>query len=764
MEGADTALQQGVEELAYGKFDRAAARFQQLAEAEPEERSVYWYLGVALLLLGQEAEAQTTWMLAMMAGEPEQIEQWTGELVAVLRSQAEQQEQLGNTANAWALRQHLREIAPTDLSNLLHLLVRSTELPGFERSQLRDLVTDWEILPLLQTASETDGVIDSSLLLQTLERLLEVAPLEPVTLELTQVGLSRHPEPSAWVLMVLGAAIRIGYGIGQARLSVDYALLCLQAYPTDPNILSHLSGFYQRSNQHTKSIEIARQLYSLAETVPEQIIGAFILLRSLLKAGGHWSEIFVLLDQQADLIQALTDDSPANLPPEVMLQLVNSTFFQPYVRDSLALNRQSQNALQAFCQTCVEAYAGETIARYRQGFAQRPPRGDRPLRIGYVSHCLRRHSVGWLSRWLFQHHDRDRLEIYGYFWNYEPDASDDLQEWFLHNVTVARTFRCDGRAIAEQIFADEVDILVDLDSLTSDIGCEIMLLKPAPVQATWLGWDATGNPAIDYFIADPYVLPDYAEAHYREKLWRLPQTYIAVDGFEIGVPSLRRDQLNIPADAVVYWSGQSPFKRHPETVRSQLQIIKSVPNSYFLIKGIVSGEKAEAEAQWVEKYFLELAAEVGVDVERLRFLPEVALEAVHRADLGIADVVLDTYPYNGATTTMETLWMGIPIVTRAGEHFSSRNSYAMMQNVGITEGIAWSAEEYVEWGVKLGRSSELRQQIAWKLWKSRQTAPLWNARQFTREMETAYEGMWKEQAKRFSTPAPDAPGLDHELS
>lgn len=740
-EGENLAgLQQGIEELAVGELDRAAVLFQQLAEAEPENRSPYWYLGVALLLLGQEAEAQTTWMLAMVEGSPEQIEQWTAELVAVLRSQAEQQESLGRAPNAWAIRQHLREIAPTDLPNLLHLLARSTELPAFEPAQLSELIPSLGILPLLQTG--TIAAIDQPLLLQTLERLLEVAPLEPATLEFAEAGLVNHPEPGAWVLALLGTAIRVGYGMGQARLAVNYAQLCLQTYPTDLNILSHLAGLYQRSNQHSESIEAARQICLLAQSIPEQVIAVFILLRSLLKAGGYWEEIFALSDLHVTLIQQLISQPPDPLPgADVVLQLVNSTFFQPYIRDALASNRQMHNAVQAFCQSCVETYAAATIARYRQGFATRQRDPDRPLRVGYVSHCLKRHSVGWLCRWLFQHHDRDRFEIYGYFWNYEPNG-DELQQWFLNQVTVARTFRCDSQAIADQIFADEIDILVDLDSLTSDLGCEVMMLKPAPIQVTWLGWDAMGSPAIDYFIADPYVLPETAAAHYCEKIWRLPQTYIAVDGFEIGIPSLRRDQLNIPADAVVYWSGQSPFKRHPETVRSQLEIIKAVPNSYFLIKGIVSGEKTDAELHLVERYFLELAIEVGVDPDRLRFLPEVALEAVHRADLGIADIVLDTYPYNGATTTMETLWMGIPIVTRAGEHFSSRNSYTMMLNAGITEGIAWSAAEYVEWGIRLGRSPELRQQIAWKLWKSRQTAPLWNGKQFARDMEAAYTGMW----------------------
>jgi predicted O-linked N-acetylglucosamine transferase (SPINDLY family) len=116
---------------------------------------------------------------------------------------------------------------------------------------------------------------------------------------------------------------------------------------------------------------------------------------------------------------------------------------------------------------------------------------------------------------------------------------------------------------------------------------------------------------------------------------------------------------------------------------------------------------------------------------------------MHRANLGIADVVLDTYPYNGATTTLEVLWMGIPLVTRVGEQFAARNSYTMMMNAGITEGIAWTDEEYVEWGIRLGKDAALRQQISWQLRQSRQTSALWNARQFTREMENAYEQMWQ---------------------
>ncbi|RMH70829.1 MAG: O-linked N-acetylglucosamine transferase, SPINDLY family protein, partial [Cyanobacteria bacterium J007] len=333
-----------------------------------------------------------------------------------------------------------------------------------------------------------------------------------------------------------------------------------------------------------------------------------------------------------------------------------------------------------------------------------------------------------------QHHRRNSFEIHGYL--ISQDFSHPLTQWYVDNIEYVHHVAGNNTDIAEIIYNSDIDILVDLDSLTLDLSCEVMALKPAPIQVTWLGWDASGLPTIDYFIADPYVLPDSAQEYYREKIWRLPETYIAVDGFEVAVPTLRREHLNIPNDAVIYFSGQKGYKRHPHTARMQLKILKKVENSYLLIKGF-------ADEESVQEFFIKLAREEGVEPKRLKFLPKSPTEAIHRANLGIADVVLDTYPYNGATTTLETLWMGVPLVTRVGEQFAARNSYTMMVNAGITEGIAWTDEEYVEWGVKLGKDPSLRQDISWRLLRSRQTAPLWNAEKFTRQMEQAYEQMWE---------------------
>jgi predicted O-linked N-acetylglucosamine transferase (SPINDLY family) len=178
------------------------------------------------------------------------------------------------------------------------------------------------------------------------------------------------------------------------------------------------------------------------------------------------------------------------------------------------------------------------------------------------------------------------------------------------------------------------------------------------------------------------------------------------------------------------------LKRNPATIRLQMQIIKAVPNSYLLIKGAGS-EKL------IKDLFISIAKEEGIDENRLRFLSGVAKEEIHRANLQIADVVLDTYPYSGATTTLETLWMGIPLVTKVGQQWSSRNSYTLMVNAGISEGIAWSDEEYIDWGIKLGKDEQLRRKVIAKLDESRKTSPIWNARQFTKNVENAYRQMWQ---------------------
>ncbi|WP_068814626.1 O-linked N-acetylglucosamine transferase, SPINDLY family protein [Phormidesmis priestleyi] len=712
--------------LAQANYAQAAQLYEQAIESNPEERSYYWQLGLLLLLQGEEAEAQTTWLFAMSEGEPDQVEQWVAELAQVLQTEAERREALTDYSTAWAIRQHLREVSPNLIYNVLQLLQLSIEL---------DLYTD-DTLEELELPQSLQGVeVNSEFLLHVLETVLYHAAPTPSLLKFAEGCISLVPDTHALMQVLLPAAIRFAHSKMSGAFAADLVEAYLRFDPDSIEFLGHLSLFYHNAKQYDRSIQVGERRYELTNYLPEKIFSNHLILRGLLGAGGYWQEALKIAERHESLLQTLVEQQPTDVHSVSISRLLNSSYYLVYFYDQPQRWRTLENQVLEYCQKNIQLNAANKGRNYQHSIRDRAPKR---LKIGYLSHCMATHSVGWLARCLLQHHDRDRFELYGYFLSYRK-FHDPLQEWYVNQFEHVHKIETVGLGtnlmIATQIHEDEIDILIDLDSITLDLTCEILALKPAPVQATWLGWDASGLPAIDYFIADPYVLPDSAQDYYSEKIVRLPQTYIAVDGFEVGIPTLRREHLEIPNDAIVFLSAQRGYKRHRDTVKLQMRILKQVPNSYFLIKGLSDQES-------ISKFFAEIAEEEGVSSDRLRFLPDDPSVEIHRANLAIADVVLDTFPYNGATTTLEALWMEIPLVTRVGEQFAARNSYTMLTNAGLTEGIAWTDDEYVNWGVRLGTDAALRQQIAWKLKRSKQTAPLWNGKQFTREMEKAYEQMW----------------------
>jgi len=723
---------QADEYLLSGNYASAVNLYEQAIYTSPDIKSYYWHLGLILLLDGQEEQAQTTWLLAIAEGEPEEIEEWTDELIEVLETEAERQRlQVADYRLAWVIRQHIREINPTNINNLLHLIGISNLLNTYTGDELSDL----GVIDLLE--SESAISVDCELLMQVWKIILEQAPFHPSSLNFTASCLPYVQEPLHFIDYLIEFVYKISYSAKRFTLGTRFTELGLRLVPNHTELLRTLSSLYQDIYEYDKGIETAKLCYSMMTNLADKVYANHLIMRGFMSAGGYWQNFCSIIERHKSLLSSLIEEQPTYLDSTATIRLLSAGFFFPYFQDDPLENSKIRSQIGRICQLNVENYAKERVGRFRQRpkSALKHESPTRRLKIGYLSYCLRNHSVGSLAKWLFQYYDRDRFEINLYLLGSEY-TRDPLQEWYISQVDKAYKLGLDSGGTAEQIYADEIDILIDLDSLTLNNTCEIMAMKSAPIQVTWLGWDASGIPAVDYFIADPYVLPESAQEYYTEKIWRLPQTYIAVDGFEVGVPTLRREHLDIPTDAVIYLTAQRGYKYNPDTVRLQMQIIKAIPNSYFIVKGLTDQEA-------LQKFFIETATSEGVDADRLRFLSLVASEAEHRANLGIADIVLDTYPYNGATTTMETLWMGVPIVTRVGQQFSSRNTYTMMMNAGVTEGIAWTDDEYVEWGIRLGKDAALRQEISWKLRQSRQTAPLWNGKQFTREMEKAYEEMWQ---------------------
>jgi predicted O-linked N-acetylglucosamine transferase (SPINDLY family) len=719
--------------LRQGDYAKAESLYEQGIQVEPQRATYYWYLGLALLLQGQETDAQATWLVPIIDAEPEAIAASTADLIQVLRTVAQQQQTGSRPEIARLLYNYAQELNPDDLNTLLQIWQLSLSQGDFS----------WELpevqktLSLLKSGACTD--IDFVLLHQLLPQSLEYDLLAEEAYQLAEACLQYAEHLPQLHLFLRNAAINIGFGHIKFRLSIKYAELCLNLPEPEPELFKLLSSLYQPIGEYGRSVSMAKRYQDMVQDLSVRTIANAHLLQTLLAAGGNWQEASQTLQHQIELVTELVQSRPTDLTRALVQDLSVIAYSPPHLDDNPATHKPLMNQLADLCQANIETHAHDRVHQYRHKLQQRSASSlERPLKIGYLSNNLRTHAVGLLSWGLYEYCDHQSFQIYTYFTGRDLAGVDSWRNWYIEKSDQVFNADLDGFALADQINRDEIDLLMDLDSSTQGINCAVLALKPAPIQATWLGFDASGIPAVDYFIADPYVLPDNAQEYYAETIWRLPQTYLAVDGFYVGLPTLRRSDLNIPNDAVVYLSQQRGHKRHPHTTHLQLQILKAVPNSYLLIKGY-------ADSESIQQFFLEIAEQEGVSGDRLKFLPSTATDDEHRANLKIADVVLDTYPYNGATTTLETLWMEIPVVTKVGQQFAARNSYTFLVNADVSEGIAWTDDEYVEWGIRLGQDESLRQQVVWKLKVAKQTAPLWNARQFTQQMETAYCQMWMQQ-------------------
>jgi predicted O-linked N-acetylglucosamine transferase (SPINDLY family) len=711
-----------IEQISAKKVSLEQIEFYELEIAADETVvSNYWYLGVAYLLAGREDDAQVAWFVPLSIDDPAEIELLTCDLLAVLEQEATYQAEIPDLERAWLIRQHLRTLAPDAIENVLKLAIVAGSIGELTSEHL----IEWEINELLATTSI--GSIDADLLEQMMVALLDIHTQSSLDILESCIRLT-STETQGLIDRVLMSAFQLFYKKNTGMFAVKMGEICLRIDPNNLSILKFLSGVYSGVMMHDRAKEVAQQYCELTPDLFDRLFGNYLLQRSYFSAGDS-SGVLERLADYRNLAAEAIQLSPQNLNYSQRQGLLVSSFFLSYTEDNPQVNKILQNQLSNLYQqnipiaTCDPEFSESSLQKKATC-----------LRIGYIGFTFKVHSVGWLSRWLIHHHDRESFQVFMYCLNTDRDNSFN-HEWFRDKVDISSYFDGHPDLVAAQIRADEIDILIDLDSLTFDSTCLVMAQKPAPVQVSWLGWDSNGIPAIDYFIADPYVLPDDAQDYYQEQIWRLPQTYLAVDGFEVGIPTLRREDMEIPADAVVYLCSQSGYKRHPDNIRCQMKILKAVPNSYFLIKG-------KSDANIIKNFFGKMAEEEGISLDRLRFLERDRDEYTHRANLAIADIVLDTFPYNGATTTLETLWMGIPMVTQVGQQFSARNSYTFMLNAGITEGIAWSEQEYIDWGIKLGLDRELRWQIKGKLHDARATAPVWNAKQFTLDMEQAYREMW----------------------
>jgi len=356
--------------------------------------------------------------------------------------------------------------------------------------------------------------------------------------------------------------------------------------------------------------------------------------------------------------------------------------------------------------------------------------GDRPLVLGYLSNDFRNHAVGHQVHGLFALHDRTRFRIHAY--SYGKDDGSSVRRDFMRDADAFVELRdLDDRAAAARIHADGVDVLVDLTGWTAHTRLEIAAQRPAPVQISWLGFPGTlGGDFFDYMVVDRVAVPEEADRHFSETLIVLPHTYMPADtGQKVSAWRFRRGEFGLPEDAVVFASHNQAFKTDPETFAAWMHILAAVPGAVLWLGQV--GAAAFANLQQV-------AANSGIDPARLVRARRLRTRAQHLARLRLADLALDTRLYGGHSTTVDSLWAGLPVLTVRGPTFAGRASSGIVAAAGLPELAVDTLDDYVRRAVALGLDPVARSHLRNRLLAARHACPLFDGVRFARNLEAGF--------------------------
>lgn len=371
-------------------------------------------------------------------------------------------------------------------------------------------------------------------------------------------------------------------------------------------------------------------------------------------------------------------------------------------------------------------------SKVRSDLPQLAPAGgydhDR-LRLGYLSSNFGWHAVTILTAELFELHDRRRVEVYGF----SCSADDDTGMGRRVRGAMDHFIRVDDmsdEAAAAAIREAEIDILIDLQGLTQGFRPNILSCRPAPVQITYLGFPGTtGLPWLDYVLADRYIIPEESARFFSEKPLYLPDCFQVNDRRRAIGPRPARSRYGLAEDAFVFCAFNHNHKFTPELYAVWMNILRRVPGSVLWL--LADNDRAKENLQ-------RHAEEQGVGAQRLVFAPRIPPEE-YLARFQLADLFLDTMPFNGGATASDALWAGLPLLTCSGRTFASRMAGSLLQAIGLPELITTSLADYEERAVTLATKPAELGALRRRLAENRDSAPLFDTPLFVRALEDALE-------------------------
>ncbi|MGA1855616.1 tetratricopeptide repeat protein [Azospirillum sp. 11R-A] len=700
-----------------GRFAEAAAAHREAARIDPTDAASWSKLGVALHAIGQGAEAEAAFRKALGLA-PQDADCWhnlsglldadgrpaealaAGRLaVALDPGSARNWLALGNAAGAarsleeaWRATSAAARLEPSSPAARNNLASALQEL-----GRWREAVAEYRAALELQP----DFPVAEINLAQALSGLREADG----ALAVLRALLARQPaNGEAWRRLgsVLAEAVRPDAAVAVLRKAVALA-------PGEPDAQADLAMAAAMAGWSTQSADACRRVLRL---VP-----------------GHAAALGQLVHQQRLLCDWRDLDG---LEVELLRQVrAGAEGVSPFDVLSCASTLADQQS--AAARWAVAKARGTGTVTRPAATAVIAAAGDGRLRIGYLSSDFREHAMGHLMVDALETHDRSRFAVTAYSTGLDDGSA--LRQRFQRGIERFVDLRRHTDAdAARTIAADGIDILVDLTGFTSFSRTSILAARPAPVQVNWLGYPGTlGAGYVDYIVADPTVIAPGEDGFFSERVVRLPDCYQPNDRRRaIAEATPTRRDCGLPEDGFVFCCFNSAYKLTPALFDGWARILAAVPGSVlWLYAGnpqVAVNLRREGEAR-------------GLAPHRLVFaqpLPHAGHLARHR----LADLFLDTLPYNAHTTASDALWAGLPVLTRRGTTFAGRVAASLLRAAGLPELIVDGQEAYEAEAVALARSPGRLRDLRQRLALNRPVCPLFDTPRFTRHLEAAYRAMW----------------------
>ena len=500
----------------------------------------------------------------------------------------------------------------------------------------------------------------------------------------------------------LGTAFALS---GQKENALSAYVAALKLKKNSPELLFNLARLYEDALKFDLAKSYYLQLFELNSKYP-YILGDLHHINTI---SGNLVDAVSIKKEM--IMSSISDHKVAT--PLTLLSIFDSPELQQKVAQSFVLDK----------------YPPSNVIPIK------PNRHHERIRIAYFSSDFRSHAVSFLTAELFELHDRNRFNVYAFSLGRvspEDKMSQRLLTSFDHFYELEDQSPLDIAQLARSL---EIDIAIDLNGHTQGAMSGIFADRAAPIQINYLGYPGTmGASYMDYIIADQHLIPQENRHFYTEKIIYLPHTFQVNDSKrKIGNIKLTRQDYLLPSSGFLFCCFNNAHKINLDIFSTWMQILKGVPESYLWLLSV---------APTTEESLRNQAQSLGVEPARLIFGSRLPHDE-YLARFQMADLFLDTLPFNGGATISDALWVGLPVLTQAGHSFAGRMGASLLNAVNLPQLITNSREDYIQMAIELGNDTDRLLEIKKALAKELKKCPLFNSMQFTKNIENAFLAVYE---------------------